>query len=168
LITLPVSALRRGGGPRGFEQTSQLLLPVARCNGFQRFKRSIPFSGSSPMPRRPRCSGHKRDLRDPSPAPLDGCNGLRTRSLNDPAGGRIGRRGYVPVTQLKRKERCDGFRQSRRMNSGTIDTGRRHCRGFRVGDPVETKRAAHRFSAIKMRSLNDARQCLSAPEPSHR
>jgi hypothetical protein len=31
-----------------------------------------------------RCSGHKRDLRDPSPALLDGCNGLMTRSLNDP------------------------------------------------------------------------------------
>ena len=27
------------------------------------------------------CGDHKRDLRDPSPAPLGGCNGLRTRSL---------------------------------------------------------------------------------------
>ena len=34
--------------------------------------------------RRTRGSSQKRDLGDPSPALLDGCNGLRTRSLNDP------------------------------------------------------------------------------------
>jgi hypothetical protein len=39
--------------------------------------------------RRTRCSGHKRDLRDPSPALLDGCNGLMTRSLNDPHQGSL-------------------------------------------------------------------------------
>ena len=43
MITLPVSALRKGGDPRGFEQTLQLLLPVARCNGLQRFKSFDPF-----------------------------------------------------------------------------------------------------------------------------
>ena len=59
------------------------------CNGLSR---SIPFSRSSPIPRRPRYSGHKRDLSDPSPA-LDGCNGLRTRSLNDP------RRGSLPTVR---------------------------------------------------------------------
>jgi hypothetical protein len=40
---------------------------------------------------------------------------------------------------------------SGRVNSGTIDTGHPHCSadpGFlRAGDTVETKRAAHRFSA---------------------
>jgi hypothetical protein len=30
---------------------------------------------------------------------------------------------------------------------------------LRAGDSVETKRAAHRFSAIRTRSLNDPRQC---------
>jgi hypothetical protein len=57
----------------------------------------------------------------------------------------------------------------RRCNGGAADLApcdrprrwRPHCSadpGFRVGDTVETKRAAQRFSAISMRSLNDARQ----------
>jgi hypothetical protein len=107
-ITLPVSSLRKGGGPPRVAQTSQLLLPVARCNGLQRFKRSIPFSGCSPVPRRPRCSGHKRDLRDPSPALLDGCHGLRMRSLNDT------RQGSLATVLLHLESGANGFRQSGR------------------------------------------------------
>jgi hypothetical protein len=36
--------------------------------------------------------------------------------------------------------------------------GRHPAQRLRAGDTVETKRAAHRFSAIKMRSLNDPHQ----------
>jgi hypothetical protein len=49
---------------------------------------------------------------------------------------------------------------SGRVNGGTIDTGRPHCSAAvsESGDTVETKRAAHQFSAIRMRSLNDPHQ----------
>jgi len=47
-----------------------------------------------------------------------------------------------------------------RVNGGTIDTGRPDCSAAvsESGDTVETKRAAHRFSAIRVRPLNDPRQ----------
>ena len=50
---------------------------------------------------------------------------------------------------------------SGRVNGGTIDTGRHTAAPILVsesGDTVETNKAAHRFSAISMRSLNDPRQ----------
>ena len=49
---------------------------------------------------------------------------------------------------------------SGRVNGGTIDTGRPYCSAAvsESGDTVETKRAAHPFSAIRMRSLNDPHQ----------
>src|SRR6266566_2202520 len=49
---------------------------------------------------------------------------------------------------------------SGRVNGGTIDTLRPHCSAAvsEFGDAGETKRAAHWFSAIRVRSLNDPRQ----------
>jgi hypothetical protein len=46
------------------------------------------------------------------------------------------------------------------LNGGTIDTGRPYCSAAvsESGDTVETKRAAHPFSAIRVRSLNDPRR----------
>ena len=41
---------------------------------------------------------------------------------------------------------------------GTIDTGRHTAAPIKSGDPVETKRAAHRFSVIRVRPLNDPRR----------
>jgi hypothetical protein len=52
------------------------------CGGRgQHFSRAGETVARSTDTRRILCSGHKRDLKDPSPALLDGCNGLRTRSL---------------------------------------------------------------------------------------
>jgi hypothetical protein len=65
--------------------------PVSRHRKGSDRKKTRPFFADldppqTPYPprRRIRCSGHKRDLSDPSPALLDARDGLRTRSLNDP------------------------------------------------------------------------------------
>jgi hypothetical protein len=47
-----------------------------------------------PLRVQPTIRHQKRDLRDPSPALLDECNGLRTRSLND------ARQGSLPTVLL--------------------------------------------------------------------
>jgi hypothetical protein len=66
---------------------------------------------------------------------------IRTRSLNDPAGGRIRRRGYVPVTRLKRKEQRTGFRQSG-CDRSTVQTVTPLSRGATLAS-VANRRIRH-------------------------
>jgi hypothetical protein len=83
--------------------------PVQRVTRISAETDDLAKSGSAKLgrqlDRRIRYSGQKRDLRDPSPALLDGCNGLMTRSLNDP------RRGSLPTVQplnpcARRRDTC--------------------------------------------------------------
>jgi hypothetical protein len=67
-------------------------------------------------------------------------------------------RGSAVVAKIRRARR--GPCPCIRMKRWHVDTERPHCSAAvsESGDTVETKRAAHRFSAIRVRSLNDPRQ----------
>jgi hypothetical protein len=108
--------------PRGFAQIRNCSCRSPDATILQRFKRSIPFSGAcqfltlnraivTPLSR---CTTHASGANRPiaTVKAERRFSAVRMRSLNDPAAGRIRRRGYVPVTRLKRKERRTGLRQS--------------------------------------------------------
>jgi hypothetical protein len=164
---------------------------------------------SSDTPTHTRCSGHKRDLMDLSPALFGRCNGLMTRSLND-----LTRARFQPCKPSHLKPRARHLHRVQTVTSVTIRPpiptptqwviristetddltksgsarashhsrstretggpwpcragGRHPAQRLHAGDTVETKRAAHRFSAIKMRSLNDPRHARFQPFNPHR
>jgi hypothetical protein len=122
-----------GDGPRGFEQTSQLLLPVGRCNGLQRqafdpFQRILAKASASTLQR-----SQARSQRSVASAVQEAQrfkDAIAQRSSPGSLRSAFSRRvnsgtidtghphcsadpGFcVPVTRLKRKARCNGFRQS--------------------------------------------------------
>ena len=111
-------------GAKPFVLGAQLAFNVAGLDGSGRARRGpCPCTRRGETVARPdrrtRGSSQKRDLGDPSPALLDGCNCLKTRSLNDPRQGSLwgatgtgGCRESVP--RVKRRKRCNGFLAIRR------------------------------------------------------
>ena len=71
------------------------------------------------------CGGHKRDLRDPSPALLDGCNGLRTRSLKPRRVAVSNRPTITPLSraQLLHQVQTRRIRHHPPANSDSRSTG---------------------------------------------
>ena len=175
----PFSAIRMrslNDPHQGSLPTVQTVKPLSRCTTpASRCKPShpspsahqfrLPFNWLAPSELRRICCSDEGDARDRQNRPTSGAHTAAPRFQS-------------PVTRLKRKERCTGLtairmrslNDARQGSLPTVQTvkpagGRHPAQRLRAGDTVETKRAAHRFSA----SLNDPRRSRFQPcKPLHR